>query len=66
MPQITDLSSPLSDDELDRLESILLERVDEDAVTDGMDEGVLGVSELDGLLTELCGEARLLLLPEPA
>ena len=51
MPNITDLSSPLRDDELDRLQSILLERVDEDAVTDDLDEGVLTVSELDGLLT---------------
>jgi uncharacterized protein len=51
MPRIADLSRPLSDDELDRLETILLERVDEDAVTDDADEGVLGVSELDGLLT---------------
>lgn len=46
-----DLSSPLSDDELDRLQHILLERVDEDAVTEDKDEGVLDVSELDGFLT---------------
>jgi uncharacterized protein len=48
---MTDLSHPLSDEELERLQRILLERVDEDAVTDGTDEGVLDVSELDGLLT---------------
>jgi hypothetical protein len=53
MSQTADLSRPLSDDELDRLESLLLVRVDEDAVTDDTDEGVLTVSELDGLLTAL-------------
>ena len=51
MAAITDLSDPLSDEELDRLQTILLDRVDEDAVTDGTDEGVLDVSELDGFLT---------------
>jgi uncharacterized protein len=51
MADITDLSDPLNDEELERLQDILLDRVDEDAVTDGKDEGVLDVSELDGLLT---------------
>lgn len=51
MPAITDLSGSLSDEELERLQTILLDRVDEDAVTDGKDEGVLDVSELDGFLT---------------
>ena len=41
----------MSDEELERLQTILLDRVDEDAVTDDKDEGVLDVSELDGLLT---------------
>ena len=40
MTAITDLSDPLSDEELERLQTILLDRVDEDAVTDGKDEGV--------------------------
>jgi uncharacterized protein len=53
MSRTADLSRPLSDDELDRLERILLDRVDEHAVTDDTDEGVLTVSELDGLLTAL-------------
>jgi uncharacterized protein len=53
MRQAIDLSTPLDDDELDRLERILLERVDEDTVTDDKDEGVLNVSELDGLLTAI-------------
>jgi uncharacterized protein len=51
MVAITELSDPLSDEEIERLQTILLDRVDEDAVTDGSDEGVLDVSELDGLLT---------------
>jgi uncharacterized protein len=51
MAAITDLSDPLSDEELERLQTVLLDRVDEDAATDGKDEGVLDVSELDGLLT---------------
>ncbi len=55
MAAITDLSDPLSDEELERLQTILLDRVDEDAVTDGKDEGVLDVSELDGLLTAVVG-----------
>jgi len=46
-------SDPLTDEELEWLGEALLERVDEDAVTEGMDEGVLDVSELDGLLTAI-------------
>lgn len=42
---------PLSDAELDRLDRFLLDRIDEDAVTDKLDEGVIDVSTLDGLLT---------------
>jgi hypothetical protein len=48
MAAITNLSDPLSDEEIELLQAILLDRVDEDAVTDGKDEGVLDVSELDG------------------
>jgi uncharacterized protein len=50
---MTDLTLPLSDEELDRLDDFLLERIDEDAATDGRDEGVVGVSELDGFLTAI-------------
>ena len=50
---MTDLTRPLSDEELDRLDDFLLERIDEDAATDGRDEGVIGVSELDGFLTAI-------------
>jgi uncharacterized protein len=51
MAIITDPFDPLSDEELERLQAILLDRVDEKAVTDGKDEGVVDVSELDGFLT---------------
>ncbi len=45
------IDHPLEDEELEWLEEQLLARVDEDAVTDGMDEGVLCIPELDGFLT---------------
>lgn len=48
-----DLLSPLTDDELDRLDEFLLDRVPEDEDTRGRDEGVLGISELDGMLTAI-------------
>jgi uncharacterized protein len=48
---MVDLTRPLTDRELDRLERLLLDRVDEDAVTESSDEGVLDVSELDGFCT---------------
>lgn len=41
----------ITDDDLDFLEDFLLYRIDEDAVTEGKDEGILDLSELDGLLT---------------
>jgi yecA family protein len=46
-----DLSIPLSEAELDELTEILLARFDEDSEPVDGDEGVLDVSELDGLLT---------------
>lgn len=50
---MNDLRQPLTDDELDWLNDYLLERIDDDADADaeGRDEGILDVSELDGLLT---------------
>ena len=48
-----DLITPLSDEEYDRLGEFLLERVDEDADTAGKDEGVLDITELDGLFTAI-------------
>ena len=42
-----------SEEELERLDQFLLDRIDEDADTEGKDEGVLVVSELDGFLTAI-------------
>jgi uncharacterized protein len=42
---------PLDDNELSWLDDFLLERIDDDADCEGKDEGVLNVSELDGLMT---------------
>ena len=47
------LDEPLSDAELDWLQEFLLERIDDDAETEGKDEGVLVVPELDGLFTAI-------------
>ncbi len=47
------LFDPLSDEEYDRLDHFLLERIDEDAETTDKDEGVLDISELDGLFTAI-------------
>jgi len=48
-----DLVTPLSDEEFDRLDHFLLERIDEEADSIGKDEGVLDISELDGLFTAI-------------
>jgi uncharacterized protein len=45
--------APLTDEELDWLDQFLLDRVDDDADTEGKNVGVLDVSGLDGLLTAL-------------
>lgn len=50
---MNDLFSPLSEDEFQYLDDFLLDRVDEDAYTAGMDEGVLDMSGLDGLFTAI-------------
>ena len=46
-----DLYQPLDDDEIAWLEEFLLDRIDDDADTEGRDEGILNISELDGFLT---------------
>lgn len=48
---MNDLSTPLTDEECDLLDRFLLERIDEEADTLDKDEGVLDISELDGLFT---------------
>ena len=50
---MNDLSTPLTDEEYDLLDRFLLERIDEEADTLDKDEGVLEISELDGLFTAL-------------
>jgi uncharacterized protein len=49
----TDLDTLLTEEELDFIDSFLLDRIDDDLETLGMDEGVLCVSELDGFLTAI-------------
>lgn len=48
-----DLSSPLTSEEIDRLDRLLLDHVDEEADTEGRDTGILGISDLDGFFTAL-------------
>ncbi len=48
---MNDLTEPLSEEEMDWLEAFLLDRVDEDADYQDKDEGILCISDLDGLLT---------------
>lgn len=51
------LSEPLDDEELTRLDDFLLDRMDDEtsdrSAAAGGDEGILDVSELDGFLTAL-------------
>lgn len=47
------LFNPLNEEEIERLDQFLLDRIDEDADTEGKDEGVLDISELDGFFTAL-------------
>ena len=46
-------SNPLNDQEIEQLDQFLLDRIDDDADTEGKDEGVLDVSDLDGFFTAL-------------
>lgn len=46
-------TAPLTEQEMDRLDQFLLDRIDDDAVTDNLDEGVLDMTELDGLFTAI-------------
>ena len=48
---MNNLFTALSDTEIDQLDNFLLDRIGEDIDTKGRDEGVLGISELDGLFT---------------
>lgn len=53
MQHMKELTTPLTDNEYDRLDRFLLDRIDEEADTQDKDEGVLDISELDGLFTAL-------------
>lgn len=46
-----DLFTILTEEEIEYLDEFLLERIDDDADTEGKDEGVLDITELDGLFT---------------
>jgi len=50
---MNDIFTPLTDKECDRLDRFLLDRIDEEADTQDKDEGVLDISELDGLFSAL-------------
>ncbi|MEJ2692523.1 MAG: UPF0149 family protein [Candidatus Thiodiazotropha sp.] len=48
---MTNLDIPLDEDEIDRLEQFLMNRIDEEVLTDEIDEGIFDVSTLDGFFT---------------
>jgi uncharacterized protein len=50
---MNDLFTPLTDDEMERLDRFLLDRIDEDADTEGKDEGIIDISGLDGFFTAI-------------
>jgi uncharacterized protein len=58
---MSNLNSPLSDDELHKLDKFLLERFAPGTESEDKDEGVIGVSELDGLFTALASGPVLIL-----
>lgn len=45
------LRTPLNNAEMERLDAFLLERIDKDEDTEGKDEGIINISELDGFFT---------------
>ena len=50
---MSNIFSVLSEEEIDLLNNFMLDRIDDDADTQGKDEGVLDISELDGLMTAI-------------
>lgn len=58
------LTTPLKDEELDRLDSFLLERIPEEDVGDEVDEGILDISELDGFLTAIISGPKVIMPSE--
>jgi uncharacterized protein len=59
--RIPDLSTPLSEAELAELDDALLSRFDEDTEPVSGDEGIIDVSELDGLLTAVVSSPVLIM-----
>ncbi len=58
-----DLSALLTDDELQQFDNVLLNRIDDDAEAEGIDEGILEVTaELDGFLTAIVSVPVLIML----
>ncbi|MEW6595070.1 MAG: UPF0149 family protein [Thermodesulfobacteriota bacterium] len=47
------LSKPLTEKEIERLDNFLLDRINDDADTEGKEEGVLDISTLDGFFTAI-------------
>jgi len=47
------LLTKLNDSEIERLDDFLLDRIHEQVATEDRDEGVLDISELDGLFTAI-------------
>ena len=50
---MSEMFAILSESEIESLDQFLLNRIDEDADTEGKDEGVIDISELDGLFTAI-------------
>ncbi len=50
---MNDLFTPLTNEELSKLDDFLLDRVDEDEYVEGIDEGILDISALDGFMTAI-------------
>jgi uncharacterized protein len=57
---MSQLTTPLNDSELDRLDSFLLERIPDEEVEGKVDEGILDISELDGFLTAIISGPRVI------
>lgn len=55
---MSQLTTPLNDEELDRLDSLLLDRIPNEEVEGEVDEGILDISELDGFLTAIISGPR--------
>lgn len=48
-----EMLEPLNDEEMNELDHFLLERSDDSTYSEGQDEGLLGLSELDGFFTAI-------------